>query len=191
MLEQKIDAAVSCPDTKEPWKVWGKTNSWFPILPKKNWVNFLRAGKKVKISNLIGWFCLKDKLLEQNVDTAVSCPDTKEPWKVWGKTDSWFPILPPKSWVNFIRPGKKVKISNLNGWFCLKDKLLEQNVDTAVSCPDTEGPWKVWGKTNFWFPIQAPKNWLNFLRAGKKVEISNLISWFCLKPNSLNKKLTQ
>ena len=23
--------------------------------------------------------------------------------------------------------------------FCLKDKLLEQKIDTAVACPDTEG----------------------------------------------------
>ena len=40
-------------------------------------VKFLGAGEKVKISNFIGSFCLKDKLLEQNFDTAVSCPDNE------------------------------------------------------------------------------------------------------------------
>ena len=40
-----------------------------------------------------------------------------------------------------------VKIYKSIGWFCLKDKLLEKEIDTPVSCPDTEGPWKVWGKT--------------------------------------------
>ena len=40
-------------------------------------VKFLRARKKVKISNYIGWFCLKDKLLEQEIDKEVSCADTE------------------------------------------------------------------------------------------------------------------
>ena len=50
-------------------------------------VKFLRAGEKVKLSNIIGWFCLKDKLLEQEIDKAVSCPGTKGQWKVCGKTE--------------------------------------------------------------------------------------------------------
>ena len=41
--------------------------------------------------------------------------------------------------VKFLRVGEKVKISNFIGWFCLKDKLLEEKIDTAVSSPDSEG----------------------------------------------------
>ena len=32
--------------------------------PQK-WVNFLRAGEKIETLNFMGWFCLKDKLLEE------------------------------------------------------------------------------------------------------------------------------
>ena len=60
-------------------KFGGTSDFWFPIQPKKNWVKFLRAGEKVKFSNFIGWVCLKDKLLGQKIDTAVSCPDTQGP----------------------------------------------------------------------------------------------------------------
>ena len=48
--------------------------------------------------------------------------------------------------VKFPRAGKKVKTSNFLDWFCLKNKLFEQKLDTAVSCLNTEGPWKVWGE---------------------------------------------
>ena len=57
--------------------------------------------------------------------------------------------------VKFLRASKKVKISKFIGWFCLKDKLLEQEIDIEASRPGTEGPWKVWGKTKLWFPIQS------------------------------------
>ena len=52
-------------------------------------VKFLRADKKAEISNFIGWFCLKYKLLEQKIDTAVSCPDTEGLWKVSAKSELW------------------------------------------------------------------------------------------------------
>ena len=42
--------------------------------------------------------------------------------------------------VKFLQAGEIVKISHFIGWFCLKGILLEQEIDTAVSCPDTEGP---------------------------------------------------
>ena len=61
-------------------------------------VKFLRAGEKVKLSNIIGWFCLKDKLLEQNFDTAVSCPDSEGLWKVSAKSESCFAIQPTQEW---------------------------------------------------------------------------------------------
>ena len=59
---------------------------------------------------------------------------------------------------NFFRVGEKVKISNFIGFFFVKGKLVEPETFSGASCPDTEGLWKVWGKTESWFPIQPPKN---------------------------------
>ena len=39
-------------------------------------VKFLGADEKTKISNFIGWFRVKDKLLEQKTERTVYCPDT-------------------------------------------------------------------------------------------------------------------
>ena len=61
--------------------------------------------------------------------------------------------------VNFLGASKKVEISNFIDWFCLKDKLFEQKNDTAVSCPETEGLWKVSAKSELWFPIQPTQKW--------------------------------
>ena len=64
-----------------------------------------------------------------------------------------------------------LEISNVIGLVFLKGKLLERQTLTGVSCPVTEGLWKVWGKTESWFPIQAPQERENKFRMGKKVEI--------------------
>ena len=116
LLEEKMDASVSCPDSKELRKVSAKSESWFPIQHKKNWVNFLWAGEKVKISNSIGCFCLKDKLPEQKTDTAVSCPDSKELWKVSAKSKPWFPIQHKKiGWIFFEQARRsKFQISSVS-----------------------------------------------------------------------------
>ena len=45
--------------------------------------------------------------------------------------------------LKFLQADKNMQISNFIGWFCLKDKLFEQKMDTSVSCHDTEGLWKV------------------------------------------------
>ena len=105
-------------------------------------VKFLQTGKKAKISNFIGWFCLKEKLLEEKMDTSVSCPDSKELRKFSAKSEPWFTIQHKKNWVNFLRAGEKVKISDFIGCFCLKDSLPDQKIDTAVSCPDSKKLWK-------------------------------------------------
>ena len=55
-------------------------------------VKLLRTGEKVKISNFFGWFCLNEKLLEEKMDTSVSCADSKELWKVSAKSEPWFPL---------------------------------------------------------------------------------------------------
>ena len=85
---------------------------------KKNWVKFLQEDQKVKFSSFIAWFYLKDKSLEQKIDTEGSCPDTEEPWKVWGKTDSWFPIQSRKNCANYFQAGQKVQNSIFMGFFC-------------------------------------------------------------------------
>ena len=113
-----VTGVLSC-DTEESWKFWEKTDSWFPIQPKnktkKKIVKFLGVGKRVKILNFIGWIRLKGEFLEQKIDTAVSCPSTKEPWNVWGKTDSWFPVQSKKngeiSWTR--REGQNFKFYQL------------------------------------------------------------------------------
>ena len=87
--------------------------------------NFFQVGEKVKISNFIGLFFVKGKLVEPENLSGVSCPDTKGLWKVWGQTELGFPIQPPKNSENFFRAGRKVKISNFIGLFLVKGKLVE------------------------------------------------------------------
>ena len=135
--------------------------------PKKL-AEFPSAGEKVKFSNFISWFHLKDKLLEQKIDTTVSCPDTEGPWKVCGKIDSWVPIQPTKKSANFVPASQKVENSNFMGLFCLKGTLIQAKTVKGISSCDTEGPWKVWGKTYSRFPIQPRKDSTNFIEAGKK-----------------------
>ena len=87
--------------------------------------NFFPVGEKVKIFNFICFFFLKGKLVEPETLSGVSCPDTKGLWKVWGQTESGFPIQPPKNFENFFQVGRKVKISNFIGLFFVKGKLVE------------------------------------------------------------------
>ena len=58
-------------------------------------VKFLGAGEKRKISNFIGWFCVKDKLLGQKTERTIYCPDTDGLLKVSAQSEWWFPIQPP------------------------------------------------------------------------------------------------
>ena len=73
-------------------------------------VKFLGASEEAKISNFISLFCLKDKLLGQKTDTAVSCPDTEGLWKVLAKSESWFPIQPTPKWSSFLEQARRSKI---------------------------------------------------------------------------------
>ena len=59
--------------------------------------------------------------------------------------------------VKAFSAGEKVEISNFIIWFCLKAKFLEQKIETAVSCPDNEGLWKLSAKSELWFQIQPTK----------------------------------
>ena len=120
----------------------------------------------------------KGKVVEPDILAGVSCPDSEGLWEVWGKTESWFPIQPPKKLVNLFRQGEKVKISNFNGLFFPKGKFVELQTLTGV---DTEMLWEVWGKTEWYFPIEPPENFENLFGVGDKIKISNFIAYFFLK----------
>ena len=144
------------------------SNSAYPKM-----VKFLGAGEKVKISNFIGLFCLKYKLVGQKTDTANLLSwhwrSMKSFSKIWiGVSTSAYPKL-----VKFLRAGEKVKISNITGCFCVKEKLLEQNFDTAVSCLDSEGLWKASAKSESWFSMQPTQKWWNFFEQARRSKFKN------------------
>ena len=62
--------------------------------------------------------------------------------------------------IKLLGAGVKVEISNFFTWFWLRGELPYQKIGTSVSCPDSEVLWKVSAKSDFWFPIQPPKNWI-------------------------------
>ena len=66
-----------------------------------------RAGEKVKISNFIDCFRLKENLPAQKIDTTVSSPDNNGLWKVSAISELWFPIQPSKKMVKLLQTGKK------------------------------------------------------------------------------------
>ena len=139
LLEQKIVAEGSCPDIKEPWKVWGKIDSWFPIQSRKSCANFFQAGQKVRISNSMGFFCFFSFFwFNQKLRQRFYLVTLKGHGNFGRKLNPGFQFSQKQNWVKFLGAGKKVKILNFIGWICLKDKLLEQKIDTAVSCPDIE-----------------------------------------------------
>ena len=119
--------------------------------------NFFRVREKVKIFNFIGFFFLKGKLVEPETFSGVSCPDTEGLWKVWAKTESWFPIQPPKNLENFFRVGEKVKISNFIGFFFLKGKLVILKLSEEFSVLTLKGYGKFGAKLNSSFQFRVSK----------------------------------
>ena len=144
------------------WEVWGKTEWYFPIQPPENFENLFGVGDKIKISNFIAYFFLKAKWVEPETFTGVSCHDTGDLWKVWGKTDWCFQIQPPENLENFFGVGDKLKISNFIAYFFLKAKWVEPETFTGVFCLGTERLWKVWDKIEWCFPIQPAEKLENF-----------------------------
>ena len=175
MVEPETFTGVSCHDTEGLCKVWGKIEWSFPIQHPEKFENFCGMGEKVKISNFIAYFVLKTKLVQAKTFRGVSCHDTEGLWTVLGKTECSFPIQPPEKLENSFEVGEKVKISNFIAYFFLKAKLVEPECFTGVSCHDTKELWKVWGKTEWCFPIQTPENLENFFGTGEKVKISDSI----------------
>ena len=60
--------------------------------------------------------------------------------------------------VKFLGAGKSAETSNFIGWFYLKDKLLEQKTDAAVSCLVLKGYEKFQQNLNRGFQFSLPKN---------------------------------
>ena len=80
-----------------------------------------RREEKVKISNFIGLFCVKDKLVGQKTDTAsLLCwhwRAMKSFSKIWiVLSNSAYPKM-----VKFLQAGKKMEIWSFIGLFCLKN----------------------------------------------------------------------
>ena len=151
-------------------------------------MNFVPPSQRVEISNLMGWFFLKGTLVEPKTVAGDSSYDTEVSWQVWGETHCWLPIEPRKKSANFVPPSQRLEISNLVGWFFLKGTLVECKTVTRVSCYDTEKPWKIWGESDNWFPIQPRKKSENLVPASQRVEISNLMGLVFLEPTLVHQK---
>ena len=115
LVHPKTVAGVSSYHTEGPWQVWRKTDSWFPIQPRKKSANFAPASHRVKISNLIGLVFQKGTLVDPKTVAGVLSYDTEVSWQILGKTGSWFPIQPRKKSGNFVPASPRFKISNLMG----------------------------------------------------------------------------
>ena len=133
----------------------------------------------MEISNFIGFFFLKGKLVEPETFRGISCPDIEGLWNFWGQTESRFPIEPPKNLENFFRVGEKVKIPNFIGLFFVKGKLVEPETFRGVSCHDTEGLCKVCSQIEWQFQIQSLKNLkISFEWVRRSKFLTLLVSFF-------------
>ena len=77
LLVPKTLAGVSSSDTEGSWQVWGESDGWFPIEPRKKSANFVPASHRVEISNLMGLVFLKGTLVEPKTLAGVSSFDTE------------------------------------------------------------------------------------------------------------------
>ena len=112
----------------------------------------------------------------------VSSCETKEPWKLWQESDFCFPIQPRKKSVNFVPAAQRVEISNFMGLVFLKGKLVRPKTVAGVSFYDTEGLWKVLGKSDYWFQIEPKKKKsVNFVTGSQTAKISTLMGFFFVK----------
>ena len=97
MHELKFYRGVMCNDTEDWWKIWIGIDLSF-----KNWHKefdefWLEYSRVLRIYTLMGCFWPKYRMFElKNYrgvmfhDTRVMLHDTREWYKIWGKTDLWF-----------------------------------------------------------------------------------------------------
>ena len=77
LVKLKAFRGVSFCDTEALWKGLAKLNCGFQLSVQKELVNFFQPGKKVNISNFIGFIFLKDKLVEPATFAKVTYPVTE------------------------------------------------------------------------------------------------------------------
>ena len=167
LVQQKTFTVDSPCDTEWSWKVWEKTNSWFRIQLRKNCANFIQASEIVEISNFIGLFCLKRTLVQRKTVVGVSPCGTEEPWKVWGKIDSWFPIQPWKKSANFAPASQKVKVLDFMGLFCLKGPLVQPKTVAVVFILWHWRPMESLRETWLWVSNSAQRKICQFCSNGR------------------------
>ena len=135
-----------------------KLNPAFQINTKKI-CQFVSSGQKEsKFQNLLLLFLRKVNSLNQNTFPWVLFCGTEGPWKVWAKTESCFPNQSKKACSICFQWAKAGQLSYFIALFCVKGKFLQPKTSTGVLLCDTEGPWKVWAKTESCFPNQPKTN---------------------------------
>ena len=96
-------------------KFGGKLTPGFQFCLGKVLPISVNRARRVRISDFIGLFFLKGTLVQPKNLTGVSSCDTDGPWKVYGETDSWFPIQPREGSANFVEPSEKGQNLKFNG----------------------------------------------------------------------------
>ena len=140
-------------------KNWTVVSKSIPPLPKKRWI-FFQEARRVKFSNFIGLCCLKAKLSEPKILAGMWFCDTEGSCKIRLKTESWFPNQLQKRLVNFFLPGKNGRIFKFY-WFILPQRQIARTKNFYKSFILSHWKaWKVWSKTELWFPNQPKTNGL-------------------------------
>ena len=167
---------------------WKQLSKWAP--PKiGKFLSSRRIGCKSQI--LLLSFLWKANGLSQNSFTGVSFFDTERSWNVWAKPESSFRNQPTKNWSICFELPKRLQISYLICFVCLKGKLAEpKNLYKSSFC-DTKGPCKHWAKTECCFPNQPPQNWAISFECLNRVQISNFIGFYVWKVSSLKESFSQ
>ena len=157
LFQPKTLARVSSCDTKRPWR--GLGGKWLLVSSSAQ-----KKFCKIHSSKPEGWnFKFYEIVLSKRyVVSAKNCGRSFILWH-WRAMDSLEENLLLVSnstqkklgeFPSSRREGQNIKFQQL---VLSNDKFLEQKIDTAVSSPDTEGPWKVWWKSDSWFPIKPRK----------------------------------
>ena len=126
-----------------------------------------KQARRSKFQILWDCFCLKGTLIQPKTVAGVSSCDTKGPWKVWGKTDTWFPIQPKKNSANFVEAGKKGRKFKFYGFFLSKRYIGSTKTVVGLETCDTEGP-KFEGKLTPGFQFSPKKIGWNFVEQARR-----------------------
>ena len=173
---------------KDHAKLGAKLNPAFQICLKKICHLFPPDEKGSKFYILLFSLVWKVNCLNQKTFTGVLFCDAEGPCKLSATTESCFPTKHKKNW-QFVSSGQKgSKFQNLLLWFLRKVNCLNQKTFTWVFFCATEGPWKVWAKTESCFPNQSEKACSICFQWAKPFQLSYFIALFCVKGKFLQPK---